>query len=183
MLSTEKKEFRFIDGRSFLVPHETCRGCFMRYNSEKLPQEILPIARSSKVTIQQDAEWPIPGFYIVSTVRHAGSLSDLGESEFKELMIAIKKTRRYMKDLLGIERAHVYQEEKLLAPHVHFWILPLWPSQMQSTGLQPKIYDANVHNYLHSFSYSETHNSISNMNTIMRRALIADKELKMLGFT
>ena len=89
----------------------------------KLP--ITPIWSGDTCWVLQDSETPMPGFYVISPYRHVFSIADLTPDEYMEYTQLIFTVRTGMRDVLGIKRAHIYQEEKATS-HLHAWILPIW---------------------------------------------------------
>ena len=148
----------------------------MLQNENLMPKYIEPIYDDGNIIIRQDAEWPIPAFYIVSINNHIGSFDQLDEVTRYKITNAIYFVRKGIRENFGIERAQIYHEEKISSPHFHVWILPLWEDQMQKIGIQPKIYESNVKKYIDSFSFNETKNKILECNKKMK--LFLKKELQ-----
>ena len=112
------KKYKFLDGSEILVDNNTCRGCYLE-TSIKLPQEILPIWSNDFFVIRQDAEIPMPGFYIVSTRQHINTMADLPVDKAEELGAIINRLRFHMNSALGISRLHMILEERMIEPHLH----------------------------------------------------------------
>ncbi len=165
------KIFHHVDGKSYTVDGNTCRGCWMNDNPEKLPIEVEPIWQNEDIIIRQDVEWPIPAFYIVSLRKHIGSIADISAETAKKLFEMIALVRRGMREVLKIERVQLYHEEKIINPHVHFWLLPLWQQKMDKYQINPKIYEGNVKTYIDLFKYCETKDDILMCNRLMKEYL------------
>ncbi|HEV3157141.1 MAG TPA: hypothetical protein VGZ00_07295 [Candidatus Baltobacteraceae bacterium] len=165
------KIFYFLDGTSITVPETACRGCYMEQFERELSPLISPVYEDESIVIRQDAEWPIPGFFIVSSKEHVASIADIEMELAGKIGHALHFVRLGLRKLFNIERAHIYHEEKIIAPHMHFWILPLWPDIMQREHIAPKIYEANVKDYLHAFTFTEYKDSIRDANYAMRQFL------------
>lgn len=165
------REFKFIDGSKYLVSEHECRGCFMVKNKEKMSKLIEPIYNEKGVVVRQDAEWPIPAFYIVSVDKHIGSIMDLEDELCKEIILIIKKIRTGLKELFGIKRAQIYHEEKINSPHFHVWILPLWENIIVEKNIYPKIYESNVKSYIDLFDLDENKEIINECNLKMKEYL------------
>lgn len=165
------RKFNFIDGVSYDVMDNECRGCFMVKNEDKMSDLLNPIYKNKGIVVRQDAEWPIPAFYIVSIDEHIGSISDLDDRLCIEIILIIKKIRKGLKDLFGIDRAQIYHEEKINAPHFHIWILPLWNDVMKKNNIYPKIYESNVKQYIDLFKYESTKKKIKECNEKMKKYL------------
>lgn len=143
----------------------------MNDNDSILPSEITPVIENEEIIVRQDAEWPVPAFYIVSLREHIGSIADVSVELAGSIGICLHHVRRLMRTEFGIERAQIYHEEKILSPHFHAWILPLWNPVLSQYHIAPKIYDANIRAYIDLFRYEDTKRSIINCNTVMAKGL------------
>lgn len=162
------KRLSFLDGSYYDVEEPYCRGCFMEKNNDKMPIYIEPIYDDGNVVVRQDAEWPIPAFYIISIHKHIGSFDMLDNKTREKIGEIIYLLRKGIRENFKIERAQIYHEEKLNSPHFHIWILPLWENVMKKNNIQPKIYEANVKKYIDLFNFSDEKNNILECNKIMR---------------
>lgn len=165
---TNTKIFEHMDGSSYTVPEETCRGCWINDNPTKLPLECDPIWENKDIIVRQDPECPIPAFYIVSLRNHISSIADIDPEISAKLFETIAKVRYGMKEVLGIERVHLYYEERVKNPHAHFWLLPLWPEKMEKHNIVPKIYKGNIKAYIDLFKYEETKDDMISCNKKMK---------------
>ena len=84
-----------------------------------------------------------------------------------------------MFDVLGIERIHVFLEERLIEPHLHVWMLPLWPQVMEKYKIDPKIWNSNILEYMSFFSYEDNRDLILRYNAAMTSALAKDSALML----
>lgn len=173
------KKYKFVDGTEIIVNEGTCRGCFLE-NEKSLPKEILPIWQNDYFVIRQDAEIPMPGFYIVSTRQHIHTIGDLSATKSAELGIILNRLRKIMLEVLNIDRIHMILEERIIEPHLHIWMLPLWNDVMKQENIEPKIWNSNILQYLMLFSYDKTKTTIIQYNDKMRFALKNDEILKNL---
>ncbi len=71
-------------------------------------------------------------------------------------------------------------EERIIEPHLHIWMLPLWPNVMKHKNIDPKVWNSNILQYMTSFSYEENKAAIIQYNDKMRAALKDDKILKKI---
>ena len=172
------KVFRFLDGSSYEVRDDACRGCFMHSHESELSHLLSPLVQTESVEVRQDAEWPIPGFYIVSLRKHIGTIADVSAPVAAELWRWVYVVRLGMKEVLGIDRAQIYSEEKIVAPHFHVWLLPLWPNVSASSGIYPKIYEANVKDYIDLFRFESEAQRIENCNSLLRGFLKAHSSVE-----
>lgn len=171
------KKYSFLDGSEIVVDDSSCRGCYLE-KAESLPVELKPIWADDTFIIRQDAECPVPGFYIVSARKHIHTIGDLSSEQAAELGILLNRLRFTMHNILHIERIHVILEERVIEPHLHVWMLPLWPHIMEQYQIDPKIWNSNILEYMSLFSYSENRETILRYNKAMTKALAIDFELK-----
>jgi diadenosine tetraphosphate (Ap4A) HIT family hydrolase len=165
------KRLFFLDGSYYDVEEPYCRGCFMNHNEHLMPFYIYPVFERDGVVVRQDAEWPIPGFYIISIREHIGSFDCIDAKTRAMICELLFWIRKGIREKLGVERAQIYHEEKISSPHFHIWILPLWEDIMSKTGIQPKIYESNIKQYIDSFHFEETKGKILKCNEIMKEFL------------
>lgn len=165
------KRLNFLDGQYFDVDEPYCRGCFMEQNEHLMSEYIKPIYDDGNVVVRQDAEWPIPGFYIISIHNHIGAYDYLDAKTRNRISEVLYYVRKGIREQLGIERAQIYHEEKISSPHFHIWILPLWNDVMEKNGIQPKIYESNVKRYIDSFTFQDNNKKILECNDIMKKYL------------
>lgn len=173
------KTYKFLDGSKLFVDDNSCRGCFLE-SAGNLPIELDPIWMNDFFVIRQDAECPIPGFFIVSTRQHIHTIGDLTTKQASELGVIINRLRYTMSNDLGIKRIHVFLEERLIEPHLHIWMLPLWPNIMKEHQIDPKIWNSNIYAYISLFTYEKNKDSILHINQIMRKKLANDSFLLQL---
>jgi len=164
----------FLDGTAHVVDADTCRGCFMDRRPELLPSLVEPILDLGDVVVRQDAEWPVPGFYVVSLRDHVGSLADVDDRLAARYGQVLALVRRGLRDATGVWRAQCYTEERLSMPHLHTWLLPLWPGVMAASGIRPKVYESNVMAYLGRFRIGATRGAIEACNAALRDWLDAN---------
>lgn len=165
------KRLFFLDHSYYDVEEPYCRGCFMEQNAEKLPVHINPIYDDKKIVIRQDAEWPIPAFYIISIHEHIGAFDKLDTETRTKVAEALYWVRKGIRENFRIERAQIYHEEKISSPHFHIWVLPLWKDVMEKFNIQPKIYESNVREYIGLFDFEKNKQKILQCNQIMRQYL------------
>src|SRR5205807_458107 len=132
-----------------------CRGCFMNENEHLLPEILDPVIDGAGITVGQDAEWPVPGFMVVAVREHIGSMGEFDLDTVRRIGLVTHAVRKGMSEQLGLATVHMYQEEKRERPHFHFWLLPLWPDVLTRTGINPRIYDSNIAEYLTWFSFNQ----------------------------
>jgi len=99
------------------------------------PDEIVYETKYWKVA--QDWEVAIVGFYIVSPKRKIHSIQDLNDEESIDLINTMRKVRKAMSIVLGINDVYIFHNED--SPYgFHIWMLP-WHSWMEKIGRGPSI--------------------------------------------
>ncbi|MFH0711961.1 MAG: hypothetical protein V1889_02530 [archaeon] len=74
--------------------------------------------------VHQDWDVPIPGFFIVASVKKRVSLLDFDDDERKEFFELVFKLRKGMKEVLGINEVYFFQDESTHHKLFHLWIFP-----------------------------------------------------------
>lgn len=177
----DMKQYSFLDESTIWVDDSVCRGCFLETTSD-LPCELEPIAYNEEIIIRQDAECAVPGFYIVSTRKHINSIADMPHELAAMLGVVIQVVRQGQREVLGIDRVHIYLEEKIINPHFHVWLLPLYPEIMKENDIEPKIWNNTIKRYLDLFLYSENREKITEFNMKMKKYIKDHQVLNKLGF-
>lgn len=108
-----------------------CIAYAIQKNEVELPVE--RIGRTKNFVVEQDFEWPIEGFLIIASKRHIHSILDFNKGEEKEFFQILKKSRKLMKKVLGIEKVTIVQEEDGQTSHFHVWLFP-WHDWMKKHG-------------------------------------------------
>ena len=185
-----KRVLGFLDGSYWLVDKSTCRGCLMQSKRAELPYYMQPIYEDRDVIVSQDAEFPVPGFYIVSPKKHLGSCADFSVKLSLKVGLITHIVRKGMRDILGIEFAEIYHEERLKNSHYHHWILPCWKYGVDKSGCLPTIFkskvsgyenfDPNIVSYLRSFDFAEEVDKILNFNVSMRKFVQKSRFVKLI---
>ncbi|BFV56357.1 hypothetical protein KCMC57_up14610 [Kitasatospora sp. CMC57] len=168
----------FLGGPSRLVSEDTCRGCFMNLTERHLPDILAPVYDDGVITVRQDAEWAVPGFMVVGVRPHIGALDEMELPLVERIGRVTHFVRRAMRERLGLAAVQMYQEEKLERPHFHVWMLPLWPDVMAEHGINPRIYESNVAQYLTLFSLGSHEAAIRRCTADVRDFLAEIPELR-----
>ena len=173
------KTYYFLDRTSIEVEDNVCRGCYLeKAKADELPIEISAVWWNDTFVVRQDAECPVPGFYILSVREHINTIGDLATEKASEFGIILNRVRIAMKNALGIRRIHMILEERMFEPHLHIWLLPLWESVMEKNDIDPKVWNSNILEYINLFSYEDNKNKIREFNSIMKDVLAKDEILK-----
>lgn len=176
-----KRVMGFLDGSYWIVGAGDCRGCLMDEMRDQLPVYMRPIFEDRDLVVTQDAEFPIPGFYVVSPKQHLGSIADFSVGLSQKIGLVTHFVRKGMREELGIGVAEIFHEERLQNSHYHHWILPFWLSDLVNSGFSPTIfkskvpgygdYAPNIVGYLRSFAFGEEGQRILEFNDKMRNYL------------
>ncbi len=93
-----------------------------------MPDKILfpneTIIKTELFDARQDWETPIPGFFIVASVRKIKSVADFTNKEASEFIRLVCKLRQGMKEALGINDVYLFQNEQTSHHDFHLWIFP-----------------------------------------------------------
>jgi hypothetical protein len=173
----------FLDGTTYVVHRDACRGCFMNEREDRLPEIISPIIDDGTITVRQDAEWAVPGFMVVGVRPHIGTVGEMPLGLAQRVATVMHFVRKGMRDRLGLAMVHSYQEEKEVNTHFHVWLLPLWPEVMNRHAISPRIYESNIARYLQLFDFRENQDEIRRCNDELRDYLQSIDLLRQAGFT
>lgn len=73
--------------------------------------------------VHQDWEVPIPGFFIIASLRKIKSISEFTDEEANEFIDLIRNIRKGMKDILKIKEVYLFQNEDT-GHDFHLWMFP-----------------------------------------------------------
>lgn len=114
-----------------LIEFNGCPGCAYARGEFSLPCGIA--YQNEMVVLSQDWELPIPGFMIVSTVKHAEKFEELSKEEQIEVYSVVDKTIKILRDNKVCDRFNVLFEEKQ-DRHFHVWIMPRYEWMRELVG-------------------------------------------------
>ena len=77
--------------------------------------------------VHQDWEIPIPGFFIIASIRKIKSIGEFNDEEVNEFINLLREIRKGMKEKLGINEVYLFQNEATSHKLFHLWILPRYP--------------------------------------------------------
>lgn len=90
-------------------------------NKTLFPNET--IIKTKHFDIHQDWYIPIPGFFIIASLRKIKSVDEFTKEEAIEFISLISKIRKGMKEVLKIEDVYLFQNED--TEHAfHLWMFP-----------------------------------------------------------
>jgi len=178
----DKEVYRLLDGSEHSREGWPSRGIFLEECQHLLPPHVSPLVQNERWNVRQDAEYPVPGFYIVGCRPQEHSITNLSEDDYIQFSTLLRATREEMRKQLGIDRVNIYLEEKIDQSHLHIWLMPLWQDVLDRTGLKPRVCEGNIREYLQLFSFEEEGDRILEYNARMSGALKNRPELMRLGF-
>ena len=164
---TGLRTFRFLNGLLVQAPAGACRGCILEDEAFDSPDEIRPVYQDASIAVRQDAEWPVPGFYVVGLRQHVGSFDQIELDTHLRMARVLRAVRKALRQL-GANRVHLVQEEKHVGAHLHYWLLPLWEEVLVRQGINPRLYESNILEYLGHFEYQAERERITQFNDRVR---------------
>ena len=160
---TGLRTFRFLNGLLVQAPAGSCRGCILESETFDSPDEIRPVYQDANIAVRQDAEWPVPGFYVVGLRQHVGSFDQIELDTHLRMARVLRAVRKAQRQL-GANRVHLVQEEKRAGAHLHYWLLPLWDAILERHAINPRLYEHNILEYLAHFEYRVERQRIAQFN-------------------
>lgn len=132
--------------RAYLAPANLSRADFMEEYPEYIPEQNIPIYENEGIIVRADPKFPCPGFYIFSLNKTYTAFDYLDDVTFLRFTFILKKIKEGMRQVLGINYAHLLSNEKS-DPYVnvHFWLVPV------NGTTSPDLLDFDVKAYLSSF--------------------------------
>lgn len=93
------------------------------------------VAVTQHFIVWQDYTVPIPGFMIITSLRHIQGMGEFTADERSDFIELLYQVRRAMEQALGIKTVYIIQEED--ASHFHVWLFPRY-EWMQVHGTKIK---------------------------------------------
>lgn len=149
--------------RAYLAPADLSRADFMEKYPEYIPEQNIPIYENEGIIVRADPKFPCPGFYIFSLNKTYTAFDYLDDITFLRFTFILKKIKEGMRQVLGINYAHLLSNEKS-DPYVnvHFWLVPV------NGTTSPDLLDFDVKAYLNSFKPQNEIAKIISYNQKMR---------------
>ena len=172
-LTPEPLGYRYFDciggtkeKRYYLAPEYVPRAYFLEEYESYLDECLAPIYKNDNICIRQDPSFAIPGFYIISPVKHYNSLDQMDITTYLRLFLLLYDIRKGMRDILNIEFVNIYYEEKpKKSCNVHLILLPIYNKE------NPRLVNFNLSKHFseHEFCYTKNKKIILENNEKMRR--------------
>ena len=74
--------------------------------------------------IHQDWDVPIPAFFIIASTKGRVSIDEFNDEEVEEFFTLLRKLRKGMRKVLGIETVCLFQNEGTHHRLFHLWVFP-----------------------------------------------------------
>lgn len=149
--------------RAYIAPEDISRADFMEKYPEYVPEHNRPIYENNGIIVRADPKYPCPGFYILGLNCTYKAFDLLDDVTFLRYSFILKKTKEGMRNVLGLNYAHLLSNEKSDPfVNVHFWLVPV------EGTISPDLLDFNVKEYLNSFEPKIEVEKILSYNEKMR---------------
>jgi len=126
-------EIKDISGKNVKVD---CIACAIQ--SKKMDLPVKRIFETEHFVVEQDFEYPIEGFLILVSKRHIHSISDFNDFEEREFLNILKRSRKVMREVLGVKNITIIQEEDSSTSHFHVWLFPWYDWMKKEVGSKLK---------------------------------------------
>lgn len=170
------KYFACIGGEKnyqcFLETKKLSRADFMEQYAEQLDPCHIPIYEDRDIIIRQDAQIPIPGFYIVATKDSFRKISFMDSELYKKCMYYSVLIKRKLFLEFGIEKVYMYYDEHYQKPSsTHFCVMPIYDKIVNDNNLSPTILKYDIWKYQELFQFKDSKDDIYQINDGMRKVL------------
>lgn len=176
------KYFACIGGKKnyqcFLESKRLSRADFMKQYANELDSCHIPIYEDDDIIIRQDAQIPIPGFYIVATKTCFKKLSFMDLELYKKCMYYCSLIKQKLSTEFGIDKVYIYYDEHYKKPSsTHFWVMPVYEKIIKENNLDPTILKYDIWKYQELFEFKDFKTDIYRINEGMRDSLKSEVEL------
>lgn len=156
----------------FLESKNLSRAAFMEKYLSKLDKCHIPIYEDENITIRQDAQIAIPGFYIVAPRKVYKNISQMELDTYERCLYFVSLVKKELKENFGIERVYMYYDEHYIKPSsTHFWVMPIYDKVIKENDLNATILSKDIWKYQDLFEFSKTKEDIYKINEGMRKKL------------
>jgi len=130
---------REIETITGAIVRAQCLSCAMI--SGPLSDYAGTVFRGRHFHAHQDVEIALPGFVVVSTVRHIASTMQFSSAEREEFSSVLVRLR-YAQNHCGLKNVYLFQNEDTL-DHFHLWMFPIY-DWMLKFGKGPALLSAAI---------------------------------------
>ena len=109
-------------------------GCAIGDGSMLVPGGFLQ--KTQHFGVHQDPLIPLPGFLVITSLRHIQSIFEMQDSEYQELAKLIQTARRAIQEVTNIDSLTIIQEESSI--HFHLWFFP-WTQDLIKRHGKPSL--------------------------------------------
>lgn len=118
---------------------DTCLACEIQSGHRQVRGGTILL--SPFFEVHQDFAVPVPGFMILAARWHVRSIADMTPIQQLDYLQTLTRTRQAMRDALGIETVHIFQEEDT-KHHFHVMLFPREPWMEEQFGKRLETYPA-----------------------------------------
>jgi diadenosine tetraphosphate (Ap4A) HIT family hydrolase len=152
-----------------------CMGCAIGNRSMFVPGDF--ILKTQHFCVHQDPLIPLPGFLVITSLRHIQSISEMQESEYTEFSGLIRPVHDAIKETTKIEYLTIIQEESSI--HFHLWFFP-WTHAVLECYREPSL--TKIRDIMASYrrqsldvaEWQELEKSIGKIKTLLTQKLAAN---------
>lgn len=170
------KYFACIGGQRnyecFLESKKLSRADFMKKYALQIDKCHIPIYEDEELIIRQDAQIPIPGFYIVATKDGYRKISEMNIKLYRKCLYYSSLVRDELITNFDVNRVFMYYDEHYEKPSsTHFWIMPIHDDVIKQHHLNPTILNSDIWKYQDLFEFQYEKEKIYETNKVMTRVL------------
>lgn len=161
----------------FLDTKNLSRAEFMKKYERELDICHEPIYEDKDLVIRQDAQYALPGFYIVAAKSKNRTIAEMDTNLYQKCIVFTTLIKKILKENFRIKRVYVYYDEHYLKPSfTHFWVMPIYEDELRINNLKATIFSNDIWKYLDIFEFKNTKEEIYKMNSQMKK--IMNKEVE-----
>ena len=170
------KYFACIGGNKnyqcFLEAKSLSRAEFMDKYAQYIDKCHTPIYEDSDIIIRQDAQYAIPGFYVVATRKKYKNIAEIDSELYSKCLRFIDRISGILNNKYGVNNIYIYYDEHLEKPSsTHFWIMPIYEKEIKRNKYKPSIIYHDIWKYQDLFFYKKTKKRIIKINNEIRNLL------------
>lgn len=104
-----------------IIEFSGCPGC--AYANHEFSLTCGMVYEDENITLSQDWELPIPGFFVISPSNHASKISEIDKDVINKMHELVRETIKILEDNNICDGFNIISEEKA-NKHYHIWIMP-----------------------------------------------------------
>ncbi|MBQ6546698.1 MAG: hypothetical protein IJL74_01715 [Bacilli bacterium] len=170
------KYFACIGGNKnyecFLESRSLSRAQFMKKYENEVDICHKPIYEDENLIIRQDAQYPLPGFYIIATKTGKRTIADIDTNLYQKGMEYAFLIKTILQESFKIKKVYIYYDEHYHKPSsVHFWVMPIYEDVLNENNLKATIFSNDIWKYLDLFEFKDTKEEIYKINEEMKKII------------